>query len=70
MKKMSCASKSSSGWKAEGKGPFSLCFSLPPPQCVSEQFLVMLVRWVAWLGERITGLRNRTPGFRPVSLTS
>ena len=52
------------------KWPFQSQLLPATPLCVSEQFLVMLVRCVAWFGERITGLRNRMLGFRPVSLTN
>lgn len=50
------------------KRPFQSQLLPAAPLCVSEQFLVMPVRWVAWFGERIIGLRNRISGFRPVSL--
>ena len=40
------------------------------PPCVSQRSAVMLVRWVAWFGERNTGFGNRTRGFRPVSLAN
>ena len=52
------------------KWPLQSQLQSASPLCVYEQFLGMLVRCVAWFGERITGLRNRIPGFRPVSLTN
>ena len=58
-------------WAGRGrKWPFKSQLQSATPLCVSEQFLGMLVRCVAWFGERITGLRNRIPGFRPASLTT
>lgn len=52
------------------KWPFKSQLQSATPLCVSEQFLGMLVRCIAWFGERIPGLRNRIPGFRPASLTN